>query len=353
MQTISVKDFGLASGEVLPEMTVAYRTLGRLDPGGTNAVLVLHGYTTGPAMLDAGANVAEGSWSDLVGPGKAIDSDRHFVICPNMLGSSYGSTGPGSRNPATGKHYGLDFPRITLEDIVNAQKALLDALGVNSLEAVAGPSFGAYQAFQWAVGHPSMVRRVVAAVGAPYNPGSAGSSQAIVDKLAAAPGWENWREHGDQASMLATLTAMRIHTLTTYGVDAELTPAIPDPAERAARIAELAREWAMGFNPGSLVTLMQAAESFDLRPRLAAIEAPVMLVMSRTDAVFSPALARELASIPATRNWSYVELDSEKGHFASGADAALWADQLHSFMNTEPAAWIAHGLPLAPTPESP
>ncbi|MES2900288.1 MAG: alpha/beta fold hydrolase [Pseudomonadota bacterium] len=351
MQTFSVNGFRLASGKVLDEMTVAFRTLGKLNAEGSNAVLVLHGYTTGPAMLDAGSNVAEGSWSDLVGPGKAIDSDKYFVVCPNMLGSSYGSTGPGSINPATGKHYGLDFPRITLADIVAAQKALLDSLGVRSLAAVTGPSFGAYQSFQWAVSYPSMVKRVVAAVGAPFNPASAGASSAILDKLQSAPGWSDWCRDGDQRAMLETLTAMRIHTLTTYGVDAELTPSIPDPAARAARIAALARDWASEFNPGSLITLMQAAEQFDLRDKLDAISAPVLLVMSRTDAVFSPALASAIAAIPATRSWSYIELDSEKGHFASGADAALWADTLHNFMNTEPDAWISHGMP-APTPES-
>ncbi len=347
MLTFRTNDFRLASGELLPEMTVAYRTLGKLDADGANAVLVLHGYTTGPAMLDPGSNVAEGSWSDLVGPGKPIDSDRYFIVCPNMLGSSYGSTGPGSIEPGTGRHYGLAFPRISVHDIVNAQKALLDALGVRSLAAVAGPSFGAYQSFQWAVSYPSMVRRVVAAVGAPFNPGSVGASAQIVDTLSKAPGWSAWCEHGRQADMVDTLAAMRVHTLTTYGVDAELASSIPDPVRRAARIAEMAHEWAQEFNPGSLITLMRAAEQFDLRQQLDAIQAPVMLVMSRSDAVFSPALARGLSAIPATRHWTYVELDSDKGHFASGADAQLWAEQLRSFMNTEPAAWIPHGFPVA------
>ncbi len=352
MEAFSVDRFVLASGEVLAEMTVAYRTLGRLNADGSNAVLVTHGYTTGPSMLDAGANVAEGSWSELVGPGKAIDSDTYFVICPNMLGSSYGSTGPGSINPATGKPYNLAFPRLAMADIVRAQKLLLDALGVRSLAAVAGPSFGAYQAFQWAVSYPSMVRRVVAAVGAPFNPASVGTSRAILDKLAAAPGWTRWLESGEQDAMLDTLTAMRINTLTTYGVDAELAPAIPDRGQRVARIAEMAREWASSFNPGSLVTLMQTAEQFDLRAQLDVITAPVLLVMSRSDPVFSPALARELSALPATRHWLYLELDSDKGHFASGADAAMWAGTLERFMNTEPAAWTVHGLPTATATET-
>jgi homoserine O-acetyltransferase len=351
MQTFSVSGFALASGARLADMTVAYRTMGRLDADGSNAVLVLHGYTTGPSMLDAGANVAEGSWSELVGPGKAIDTDRYFVICPNMLGSSYGSTGPASIDPATGKHYGLEFPQISVADIVNAQKALLDALGVRSLAAVTGPSFGAFQAFQWAVSYPDLVKRVVAAVGSPFSPAGVGGASAILAKLSAAPGWAAWRDHGDQDAMLDCLTEMRIHTLTTYGVDAELAPRIPDAALRAAHIRELARDWARGFNPGSLITLMQAAEAFDVRPQLDAIRAPVMLVLSRTDAVFSPALARELSALPATRGWTYVELDSDKGHFASGADASLWADTLRRFMSTEPSAWIPQGLPQPTPPE--
>ncbi|HEX8613414.1 MAG TPA: alpha/beta fold hydrolase [Telluria sp.] len=353
MHTLTINDFPLASGETLTRMTVAYRTLGQLNADGTNAVLVLHGYTTGPAMIDPGASAAEGSWSELVGPGKPIDSARYFVVCPNMLGSCYGSTGPGSINPATGKPFGLDFPRIGMADIVNAQKALLDALGVRSLAAVAGPSLGAFQAFQWAISYPSMVRRVVAAVGAPWYPGALGSARAIVDQLAGAPGWDAWREQGGQAAMVEHLTELRTRTLDAYGIEAELARVFADPSERRDRIAALARAWAIEFNPGSLVTLMQAAESFDVRPQLGAIGAPVLLVLSRSDTVFSPTVARMLSALPATRSWTYVELDSDKGHMASGADAALWAGTLARFMNTDPAAWIPHGFPPALTQETP
>jgi homoserine O-acetyltransferase len=131
---------------------------------------------------------------------------------------------------------------------------------------------------------------------------------------------------------------MRIDTLTRYGVDAELTGRIPDPAERAAEVARLAAEWAEAFNPMSLVVLMEAAESFDLRERLADIKAPVLFVLSRTDPVFSPTLASVVLQLPGAQGWTYKELDSEKGHFASGADAALWADDLRRFMNQETAA---------------
>jgi homoserine O-acetyltransferase len=122
---------------------------------------------------------------------------------------------------------------------------------------------------------------------------------------------------------------------------------MPDPAARAAEVARLARAWAEEFDPMSLVTLMRAAEGFDLRPALPAMArsaAPVLYVLSRTDPVFSPALAREVSRLPGTDHFSYVELDSEKGHFASGADAALWADDLRRFMACPPGAWQPTGF---------
>ena len=319
-----IQDFALASGAVLPQATVAYRQLGQLNAARDNVVLVLHGYTTSTTMLDPGANVAEGSWSELAGPGKPIDTDVYCVICPNMLGSCYGSTGP---------DFKPDFPAITVVDIVNSQKALLDALGVVRLAAVAGPSFGAYQSFQWAASYPDMVDRVVAAVGAPWHPAPP-SADGILQALRADPGWDAWCR-GDRSAMVPFLTAQRVKTLTLYGVDAELADRIPDPAARAAEVERLARAWAEQFDPMSLVVLMQAAESFDLRPALASLRAPVLFVLSRTDPVFSPELGRAVMQMPGTEKWTYVELDSDKGHFASGADAALWAEELRRFMQPQ------------------
>jgi len=322
-----VSNFRLGSGAVLPQLTVAYRQLGELNAARDNVVLVLHGYTTGPAMLDPGANVAEGSWSELVGPGKPIDSNRYCVICPNMLGSCYGSTGPDFRP---------DFPAISAADIVNAQKAMLDALGVQRLAAVAGPSFGAYQSFQWAASYPHMVGRVIAAVGSPWHPAPP-AAEGILQTLRADAGWEAWRQ-GERSAMVPFLTAQRVKTLTLYGVDAELRGRIPDAAERAAEVTRLAREWAQAFDPMSLYVLMKAAETFDVRPQLPSLRMPVMLVLSRTDPVFSPELGREIMRMPGTEHWKYLELDSDKGHFASGADAALWAEDLRRFMQTGDAS---------------
>jgi len=338
------RDFGLEGGAVLAQASTAYRTLGRLNGKGDNAVLVLHGYTTGPAMLDAGSSAAEGSWSDLVGPGRAIDTERWFVVCPNMLGSCYGSTGPGSIDPGTGRRYGIDFPLITVSDIVTLQKGLLDALGVRHLAAVTGPSLGGYQALQWAASYPAMVDRVVAAVSAPYNPAGVGQSAALLDQFNQQAAWG--AGHPEPGAMFDCLTQMRVTTLTRYGIDAELTPEFPEASGRAAELLRLAREWAQGFEPGSLLTLARAAESFDLREQLGAIRAPLLLVQSRSDQVFSPELTRAFAPLLSAAGipWSYVELDSDKGHFASGADSSLWSGVLRRFMDSEPSAWASWGM---------
>ncbi|MDE2369909.1 MAG: alpha/beta fold hydrolase [Burkholderiales bacterium] len=340
----TVRDFRLRSGVCLPEATTAYRAGGRLNADGSNAVLILHGYTTGPDMLEAGSNVAEGSWSGIVGPGQAIDTEHHFVVCPNMLGSCYGSTGPASIDPATGRAYAIDFPDITVEDMVALQRALLESLGVRRLALVAGPSYGGFQALQWAVSHADLVERVVAAVSAPYCPPGSVASAPLLERLAAEPAWNGG--HPAPGAMLDWLTRLRADTLRRYGVDAELAPRFPDPQAREAELTRLAGQWAQGFDAVSLVTLARAAERFDLRSRLNEIRAPLLMVLSRTDAVFSPALAREFAPLldAAGVPWSYLELDSEKGHVASGADAHLWAPALREFMATDPARWVPWGL---------
>src|SRR5882757_9496348 len=159
----TIQGFRLVDGTVMPEATIAYETYGRLAPHGRNAMLVTHGYTGSHRF--AGRNPANndqpGSWDGLIGPGKAIDTDKLFVVASNMLGSSYGSTNAASINPATGEPYGPDFPAISIRDIVTAQKALLDSLGVKHLVAVAGPSYGGYQAFQWAVAYSDFMDAIV------------------------------------------------------------------------------------------------------------------------------------------------------------------------------------------------
>jgi len=149
----------LESNARLGPITIAYETLGTLNEDKSNVILVLH-------ALSGDSHVAgyyseedrkPGWWEIMVGPGKGIDTDKYFVICPNIIGSCMGSTGPSSINPDTGEPYGFDFPVVTIGDMVKAQKALLDHLGIEKILTVVGGSIGGMQVLEWAVRYPGIV----------------------------------------------------------------------------------------------------------------------------------------------------------------------------------------------------
>ncbi len=150
--------FALENHEHLDNVTIAYETYGEPDPGKNNAVLVCHALSgdAHAAGFPAGAN-KPGWWEIMIGPGKAIDTNKYFVICTNILGGCMGTTGPASTNEKTGKPYGLRFPVITLGDMVNAQKALLDSLAITRLLTVIGGSIGGMQALEWSIRYPEML----------------------------------------------------------------------------------------------------------------------------------------------------------------------------------------------------
>jgi homoserine O-acetyltransferase len=335
-RTFTARNFALESGATFPEMTLIFDTYGRLAPDGANAILVTHGYTgshraAGPPTA---ANPAGGWWKGLIGPGLALDTNRYFVVSSNMLGSSYGSTGPSKVNPATGKPYGPDFPDITLGDIVRAQRFMLDSLGVRHLVAVAGQSFGGFQAFQWAISYPDFMDGIVASVTAPRGLGGDESVRALVAQLAADPGWNGGWYH-ERGGIPATMTALRIDTLRRYGTNEILAATVSDPAEREARMREMAERWVREFDPNALVALRKAMVRFDAGPDLAKIRAKVLYVLSRTDVLFPPSIAPEvMAKLGAAGvDAAYVEIDSDFGHLASGADCAKWSPALRAFLD--------------------
>lgn len=326
-----IGDLTLQSGAVLRAAQVAYTTYGTLAPDGRNAVLLTHGYTSSHMFADGGG-ASEGSWGSLVGPGRPIDTERFFVVSSNMLGSSYGSTAPKSRDPATGRPYGPDFPAIALPDIVAAQRLLLDRLGVRALVAVVGPSYGGFQAFTWAIEHPDFMRAIVPVVTGLRSPRSL-DMDALERRFAADPGWNGGRYY-ETGGIGATMAALREETLRGYGIEAELAPRIPDRAARDAEIARIARAWAAEFDAHSLLVLGRAANAYDASARVARIRARVLYVLSRTDALFPPSLAPDVTAAlrGAGVDARYFEIDSPHGHLASGTDAAKWAPALRAFM---------------------
>jgi homoserine O-acetyltransferase/O-succinyltransferase len=338
----NMRDFKLEGGATLPDLVLAYEAYGTLAPDGRNAVLVTHGYTSshhvagtyGPAGAAKGLKAGDaGTWDKLIGPGKAIDTDKLFIVASNMLGSSYGSTSPASINPKTGKPYGPDFPRFTVGDMVRAQKIMLDGLGVKHLVAVAGPSYGGYQAFQWAVTFPDFMYGVVPVVTAPKSSGGADSTRKLIEQLAEDPSW-NGGWFYDKGGVIGTLTKLRVATLKRYGIEAQLAPQYPDAAAREAAIVKVAEPWAQNFDANSLVVLRRALETYDTTPQFDRIKAKVLYVISRTDQLFPPSIAPEvMQSLKAAGvDARYYEIDTELGHSASGLDGDKWAPQLRSFM---------------------
>ena len=331
-KTFSARDFRLESGKTLPILELAYETYGTLSPDRDNAILVVHGYTSShhAAGINApgkqGRGVAEDAvgWFDgLIGPGKAIDTDRYFVVSVNALGSAHGSSGPNSTDPTTGKPYGPTFPEITLHDMVASQKLLVDSFGLESLVAVLGPSMGGFQSFQWAVSYPGFMKGIAASVSAPRAPVRRGGLEALKARLARDPNWnDGW--YYENGGIAGTLEEIRYETLLNYGQN-----------EEDAKIA--AESWAKIYDGHSLVTLRRAINGFDITERYEQLSrTKVLYVISKTDKLFNltrcVAYARKMRK--AGVDLTYVEMPSDKGHMASHADAAMWAPILAAFIKS-------------------
>lgn len=159
----STRPLTLASGVVLPELTLAYETYGTLNAQRDNAILLLHALSgdAHAAGRHAASEKHPGWWDDMVGPGKAFDTDRFFVICSNVIGGCKGSTGPVSINPATGRQWQADFPVVTIQDMVAAQTHLIDFLGIDRLAAVAGGSMGGFQVIEWMARYGHRVAKAI------------------------------------------------------------------------------------------------------------------------------------------------------------------------------------------------
>ncbi|XAH23389.1 alpha/beta fold hydrolase [Xylophilus sp. GW821-FHT01B05] len=325
---------GLACGSVLPQVTVAYAAYGRLAEDGSNAILVTHGYTASHQMLAHGQGTAEGSWAPLIGPGKPLDTERYYIVCSNMLGSCYGTTGPGSIDPRSGRPYGPDFPEITLADVVEVQRRLLEHLGVQRLRTVVGPSFGGFQALQWALDQPGRVDAIGVIVSAPrLAPNRHLGMDALLATLRADPHW-NGGHYYERGGIVPTLEKIRTETMYAYGMDAVLAARGWAPPQRQAHIQAAAAAWAREFDGNALVTLLRAAQAFDARPRLEQVRANVLHVVANSDLLFppDPTMQAAMARTRGHRPLRYLEMDTPFGHQASGPAHALWSEALRELI---------------------
>lgn len=329
--------FRLSGGATLPELVVAYETWGALAPDGDNAILLCHGYTNHP---HAGGD-ADGWFSGLMGPGKAVDTDKYFVVCSNMLGSAFGTSGPQTVDPATGKPYGPDFPKYSTADMVAAQRLLIDHLGVNRLKAVIGYSYGGHLTFLWGATHPDRLRALVPIAGVIERKTTMAQVQAIRDRFAAdCPGWNGGHYHGreKESGVYDALVRHRLERLRMYGVGRHLEDTVDDPAERERILRQRAETWARQFDANSLSILYEAGIGSTAVPRAANIKAPVLIAMSRTDSVVDVALGPPTAKLLRKNGVEarFLEIDTEYGHAGPMIDAAKWAGELGDFLDATP-----------------
>ncbi|MFP4219926.1 MAG: homoserine O-acetyltransferase [Phormidium sp.] len=311
--------FALESGEVLMGVEVAYRCWGKLNEQGDNAVHICHALT--------GSADADEWWGPLFGEGRTFDGDRDFIVCSNVLGSCYGTTGPISINPATGKPYGRAFPAITVRDMVRLQWRLLQGLGVRKLKFVIGGSLGGMQVLEWGKLYPDYVDRIVSiAAAGRHSPWCIAMSEAQRQAIFADPNWCNGHYEEDTPPTTG-LAAARMMAMISYratvSFEQRFGREVQDDGEFAiaSYLRYQGQKLVQRFDANTYVALTEAMDRHDVsggegdyQAALGAIAQPTLVVAIDSDLLYPPRDQQELAQwMPnAELEW----LSSPHGHDA-------------------------------------
>lgn len=330
--------FRLESGETIPDLRIAFRTWGRLSPDADNAVIVCHALT--------GSADADEWWAPLFGPGRVLDPERHFIVCSNVLGGCYGSTGPLDARPDGGR-WGVSFPRITIRDQVRAQMALADRLGILGIRFVIGGSMGGLQALEWALLDPERVGAVISlAASGRHSPWCRAWSEAQRMALATDPRYRNGAYALDEPPVDG-LAAARAIAMISYRSPLSLSQRFGDDGRRAepasvnAWLRHHGQSLVERFDANSYRTLLDAMDSHDLgRGRggyevaLRRLWQPTLIVSIDSDALYVPAEQQELARLlPDAR---LLAVPSTHGHDGFLIDADEFAPALRDFVDGLP-----------------
>jgi homoserine O-acetyltransferase len=354
----------LESGVTLPGVTVAYETYGRLNPARDNAILICHAISGDSHVARHQDDDEPGWWDILVGPGKPVDTDRFFVVCPNLLGGCRGTTGPSSRNPATGKPYGPDFPTLTIGDMVEVQRQLLDHLGLGQLAAVIGGSVGGHQTLTWATRHPDRLRGAVVLASSPRLTSQALAFDVVGRNAIRRDPFYHGGQYYDQPQGPAVGLALarmigHITYLSPEAMNQKFEADRLNPREEAIEFEKLfsvgtylghqGTKFVERFDANSYLTLSLAMDLFDLGgtpEQLAASFQPARcrwLVLSfSSDWLFPPDQSRTMVNALIGRNApvSYCEIQSNCGHdaFLLPDNFDRYGEMVRAFVNNLAAA---------------
>jgi homoserine O-acetyltransferase/O-succinyltransferase len=333
------KPLKLKSGASFGPITVAYETYGELNAAKSNAILICHAFTGDSHVASHSTSDKPGWWEDMVGPGKAFDTSKYFVICPNVLGSCKGTTGPSSTNPATGKPYGLNFPIITIQDIVNVEKRLCDELGIRNLLSVAGGSMGGMQAMTWPVLFPDMVSSsIVIAAGPRHMAQHIALHEVERRAIMSDPDWSDGDYYGKAipkrglalARMVGHITFMsRASMERKFGRKlvgkGELGYNFSKDFEVEGYLEYRGQSFVERFDANSYLFLTKAMDYFDLTENggtltdvLENVKSSFLVISYNSDWLYSSEESRALVRALTANDLdvSYVELNTDYGHDA-------------------------------------
>ncbi|MEN6356469.1 MAG: homoserine O-acetyltransferase [Armatimonadota bacterium] len=353
----SPNELDLECGRRLGPITLAYETYGEMNADKSNCILVCHALTgdAHAAGTHAGEEKSLGWWDNMIGPGKAFDTNKYFVICSNTIGGCKGSTGPKSIDPITGKPYALNFPMVTIPDMVQAQKALIDHLGIKQLMCAVGGSMGGMQVLQWAVSYPDMVRMAIPiATTARLSPQAIAFDAVGRQAIMVDPNWNDGNYYGCDTPC-GGLSIARMIGHITYLSDKSMTSKFGRNLQDKTNpeydfVTEFQVEsylnykgdvFVKRFDANSYLYITKAMDYFDLsqpsgelRKSFSGVKSAFLVVSFSSDWLFPSYMSKEIVAALRRNNVdvSYAEIQSDYGHDAFLLEVDALSRLIESFL---------------------
>lgn len=326
---VSNEDFHFEKGGSINPLVLVYETYGHLNSAKDNAIIVHHALSTNSHLAATEKNREPGWWQEMIGPGKYLDTDRFFIICINNLGSCFGSSGPVSLNPKTARNYGVDFPAVTIVDMVRSQKLLIDTLGIRKLHAVLGSSMGAMLSITWLALYPEHAKYLISISScAQVYPANTANRLLQKESIRTDPNWNggNYRHSGE---LQGFRTARKMGLLTYRNWD-EVNDRFANKTGRESIESYLdynAEKFVNRFDCNSYLALLSAMDTFDLNidgngvaDVCRSIKAKVLIISVDSDVLFTPRQQQDLHKVLSDAG---VDVDLVEHHSNYGHDAFL------------------------------
>jgi len=341
----SYENFHFESGISISPLVLVYETYGKLNSKKDNAIVVHHALSTSSHLAATEKQPTPGWWEKMVGPGKALDTSKYFIICINNLGSCYGSSGPDSNNPKTSKIYGVDFPTVSITDMVRSQKMLIDEIGITKLHAIVGSSMGAMLSISWLALYPDHTHYMIS-ISSCIKSYPANRANRLIQKeiIKLDPAWNN----GDYSasSTLEGFKSARKHSLLTYRNWAEINDRFINKRGNSSIEHHLdynAQKFINRFDCNSYLSLMNAMDSYDLSNEgnqslvdlFKPIQAKILIVSVDSDILLTPSQQQALYEplSEAGIDTTYINHYSSYGHDAFLVETDTFGQYIQSFIN--------------------